>query len=137
MPWLRLDDGFAENPKLAACSERARWLHVVALCYCSRNLTDGHLDARAVKVVTAIVDRPCRTAVKQLVAEKLWHDEGAGCYRINDFLEWNPDAETVKRLRKERQEAGRRGGQAKAKANATATALPNAVAVASTPSPPN
>lgn len=137
MPWLRIDDGFAENFKMQACGERARWMHVVALCYCSRNLTDGLLDGRAVKIVAAIVDRPCKTAVRELVAAGLWIDEGDGSYRINDFLEWNPDAETVKRLRKQRQEAGSLGGLAKREANAKASATANAVADVCTPPHPN
>ena len=137
MSWLRIDDGFAEHPKVLAVSERARWMHVTALCYCSRNLTDGLLDARAVKVVTAIVDKPCKQALSDLVCAGLWLDLADGSYQIKDYLEWNPDAATVKKLRKERADAGRRGGLARGKASGEA----NAKAVASskhanTPSPP-
>lgn len=145
MSWLRIDDGFAEHPKIQAVSERARWLHVTALCYCARNLNDGVLDPRDVKVLTAIVDKPCKQAMNDLVRAGLWVKLPQGSYQIKDYLEWNPDAETVKKLRKERQEAGRRGGSSpkklvtEPKGEAVAEAIAQALASsnhASTPSLP-
>lgn len=136
MSWLRIDDGFAEHPKIQSVSERARWMHIVALCYSARNLNDGILTAQAVKVVAAIVDKPCRAATNELVRAGLWLKLPHGGYQIKDYLEWNPDAETVKRLRKERQEAGRKGGKSAktpvVEPNEEASAKANAQALAST-----
>jgi len=135
MSWLRLDDGFAEHPKIQSVSERARWLHVTALCYCARHLTDGVLGPRDVKVLTAIVDNPCKKAINDLVRAELWVKLPQESFQIKDFLEWNPDAETTKRLRKERREAGSRGGKSPRKLrvepNLEAVAKANAQAVAS------
>lgn len=136
MSWLRIDDGFAEHPKVQAVSERARWMHVTALCYCARNLTDGVLDARAVKVVAAIVDKPCKQAMKDLVAADLWLDLSDGSFQIKDYLEWNPDADTVKKLRKDRSDAGRRGGAVRRQASVQASDEANALAFVRTPSHP-
>ena len=142
MSWLRLDDGFAEHPKIQSVSERARWLHVTALCYCARHLTDGVLGPRDVKVLTAIVDNPCKKAINDLVRAELWVKLPQESFQIKDYLEWNPDAETVKRLRKERQEAGRRGGKSprnpemEPKDEAVAEAIAQALASSNLLQPP-
>lgn len=109
---MKIDDGFAEHPKVQAVSERAFKLHVTALCYCARNLTDGILDQRAVRVVSAIVDKPCARAVRELVDAGLWDEYGADeGFAIRDYLEFNPTADEVKELKTQRREAGRRGGR--------------------------
>lgn len=36
MSWLRLDDGFAEHPKVVALDPEARWRWLATLCYCAR-----------------------------------------------------------------------------------------------------
>jgi hypothetical protein len=41
MPWVRLDDGFVDHPKIARVGPIGAWLQIQALCYCNRNLTDG------------------------------------------------------------------------------------------------
>lgn len=41
--YARLDDDFPENNKIVRLSDGAFRLHVTALCYCSRNLTDGRI----------------------------------------------------------------------------------------------
>jgi hypothetical protein len=95
MAWLKLDDQFAENPKVSSLTNRSFRVHVAALCYCARNLTDGHLDSRAVNVVLAIVGTRSKTVLQELVSSALWRQETDG-YSINDYLEYNPSAEQVK-----------------------------------------
>lgn len=115
MSWLKIDDHFAENRKVAKLSDRAFRLHLIALCYCARNLTDGYLDKKATNVVCAILDRPSpRRYIKELVEQRLWRDweEGHG-YQLNDYLEYNPDAETVRARAEERKAAGKRGAEAR------------------------
>ena len=44
MSWVRIDDHFTEHPKLASLGTTlpmAAWVHLCALCYCNRHLTDG------------------------------------------------------------------------------------------------
>lgn len=100
MPWLRLEEGFAENSKVEALSDRAFRLHVTALCHCARNLTDGLLSVKAVKVcgILAGNSRPMRN-VQELVDVGLWHEEGDG-WAINDFTQYNPSSDEVKQRRK-------------------------------------
>lgn len=136
MPWLRLDDGFAEHPKIAGLSAAAFRLHVEALCYCARNLTDGYVSQavlkrfsggrRAPKYAAELVDaglwepaderadgaqlaRTCATDEPQSGA----HLREAGWY-IHDFLDFNPSREAVTderekaRKRKEKSRSSRR-----------------------------
>jgi hypothetical protein len=39
--WLKLDDGFADHPKLVQMSPADRWAWLEVLLYCSRHRTDG------------------------------------------------------------------------------------------------
>lgn len=130
--WFRLDEGFVEHKKVMDLSDRAFRLHVAGLCYATRNLTDGILSARAVKVVCALT-AATRRHVVELRDGGLWlvRDDG---YEIKDYLAYNPDAKTVKEIREARREAGRIGGirsgearrkaaEAKNEANASASAL--------------
>lgn len=41
MPWVKIDDGFPEHPKVAKAGALAMAMQVAALCYCNRKLTDG------------------------------------------------------------------------------------------------
>jgi hypothetical protein len=96
MSWLKIDDGFADHPKIMAVGVQAAWLHVCGLCYCARYLTDGFIPAAQVKKL-ADVDE-VTALVTALVTAKLWH-ESQGGYQINDYLEYNPAAEKVKEER--------------------------------------
>lgn len=97
MSWLRIDDGFPEHEKMLALSVGAKWLHVVALCQCASNLTNGYIDPVRLKVICAIADVPRPAAcIKQLVEAGLWIERVGGGYDVKDYLEYNPSAETVK-----------------------------------------
>jgi hypothetical protein len=93
--WLRIDDGFAEHPKLMDVSDRAFRLHVAALCFCARNLTDGELVDRSVRMVCAL-SAATKKHVAELVAAGLWVKRADGTFEVKDFLEYNPTAEKVK-----------------------------------------
>lgn len=108
MTWVRLDDGFTEHSKIHGLSDRAFRLHVTALCYCGRNLTDGHITARALKVLLAACSATKRH-VLELVGTKVWEVEDDG-HQIHDFNDLNPTAAEVREKSRKRQEAGRIGG---------------------------
>lgn len=83
-------------------------MHVTGLCYCARNLTDGVLDERALRIVCAIVaGGSLRRNVDELVAAGLWHRVDGG-FEINDFLDYNPTAERVKEDREKARDRVRR-----------------------------
>jgi hypothetical protein len=87
MAWVKLDDGFAEHPKLERAGPSAGWMHVAALCYCARNLTDGRIPkARALRL--ADVPKPAQV-IDRLVEVGLWEVDGDD-YVIHDYGDYNP-----------------------------------------------
>lgn len=139
MGWVKLDDGFAEHPKIDNLSDGAFRLYVAALGYVARNLTDGVIpEARLSRLVPRY--KPAHLA--ELLDDPygpVWHAPGHLCdrcpqpparhYTVHDYLEKNPSAEKERERRRVRSEAGRLGGQksgaarvAEAKAQALAEA---------------
>lgn len=110
MPWLKLDDGFPNNPKARHLSDRALRLYVHALCLCARNLTDGAIDQRDLKVLQAETSAT-RKHVDELHHAGLW-DRTADGYLVHNYLKYNPSAEKVK---EEREKARQRMGKNRAR----------------------
>lgn len=105
MTWVRLDDGFAEHDKVLDLSHPSFRLHVVALCYCARNGTDGQLSRKQVPIVTAVVGLSGKRAQRnldELVAAGMWEAHDDGSYELVNFLEYNPSAAEVEERRAER-----------------------------------
>ncbi len=99
MTWVRLDDRFAEHPKVVGLSDAAFRLHVNALCYAARNLTDGHIPVGAIRAL-----RGQRRTVVALITAGCWEECDDG-WAIHDYLGYNPSAEAVnngRRAAKER-----------------------------------
>lgn len=130
MPWARLDDGFPENDKVENLTDRSFRLHVTAICYCARNLTDGFVSPKALKVCALIAGngRPGRN-VQELIDSGLWEEFEDG-WLINDYLEYNPTAEDVKEERRKNRERqalykARKKAENDALGNGDGNALPN------------
>lgn len=95
MAWLKLDDAFTDHPKIMAAGPMAGWLHVCALTYCSRLLTDGFIPAGQVRKLADIDN--AGELVQRLIDAGLW-DTCDGGYQIHDYLDFNPSrADTLKR----------------------------------------
>lgn len=108
MTWVRIDDEFGEHPKIAALSSPAFRAHVLALCYCNRNLTDGYIPLSVAKMLTGSARR-----LTELVEGELWERDENGGYQIHDYLEYNPPREWVEDQRKKRSDAGKKGAMAR------------------------
>lgn len=110
MSWLRLDDGFCRNRKLARLSDRAFRLHVSALCECASQLTDGAVDAGMLAALpNAPRGRALQSTIQELLDAGLWEENGND-YAVHDFLDWNPSGSDVRAKRdaaKERMRAAR------------------------------
>lgn len=92
MPWVRIDESFPEHPKVLAAGPPAAWLHVCALAYCNRHLTDGFVSKA---VLARLSDGKRTTALAgQLVAVGLWETVDGG-WEIHDFLQYQPSKATV------------------------------------------
>lgn len=101
MTWLRLDDRFAEHPKIVRLSAAAFRVHVRGMCYSAGNLTDG-------RVPMAVSTGWGRKAVAELVAAGLWI-AGEGEHSIHDYLDWNPSRSDVVALKEVKSKAGAKG----------------------------
>lgn len=118
MPWVRFDDTFPVHRKVDGLSDTAFRLHVSAIFWCARNLTDGAVPEEDLELVTARVRAPARFAT-ELVRRGLWHKQGhdcpecpqiAGSWVIHGYLEFQPSKEKVLAERRgsaERQRAWR------------------------------
>lgn len=110
MPWVRIDDGFVDHPKVARVGAIGAWLQLQALCYANRNLTDGFVPygvaasfiARGTRRIDG--DRVWRLAetcgmAGRDIDEATWSDimveaglweRVAGGFRIHDFDHYQP-----------------------------------------------
>lgn len=134
MPWVRIDEDFAQHPKVARAGPLAMALQVAGLCYCNRNLTDGFVPWATAQTLLAwqtiddearihTIARTCGMSgddvttgwvIDQLVAAGMW-EPVAGGYLIHDYGDYQPSKADVEADREQKREAGRLGGQARAK----------------------
>jgi len=110
VPYLALDDRFPSNPKVAGLSDRAFRLHVVALCHCATQLTDG-LVRDSAKLWANIGGniRSYTRITSELCLAGLWVKVDGG-FRIHDYLDWNASAAQIKEKR--RKDRARKRGKA-------------------------
>lgn len=85
MPYLMMDDNFADHPKVDGLSDGAFRLHVAAMCYAAKHLTDGAIPIGRVQ---RLAPRFKQAYVTELVKAGLWVDHD-GDHRIHDYLDWN------------------------------------------------
>lgn len=87
MTWLKIDDGFAQHPKIEELSDGAFRLHVAAMAYAARNLTDGFIPSRTALRLTHTA-KPKH--LKELTEVGLWDQGGDDGWMIHDYLLYNP-----------------------------------------------
>lgn len=103
MTYLRLDDRFPEHPKVIGLSDAAFRLHVSALCYARRYLTDG-------RIPPVFPPRRLTRAVPTLVDAHLWvPDPDGDGWIIHGWTEWQTTRAEVEALAQTRSKAGRKG----------------------------
>jgi hypothetical protein len=117
MGWVRLDDNFADHPKVIALSDPAFRLYIQALCYSNRQLTDGFIPLPVYLNLSKEADE-----AELLIDAGLWesvHSTQSGSsatvgYQIRSYSEYQPTKEKVnekrdaakERLRKFREKQG-------------------------------
>ena len=104
MTWLRLSDTFPEDPRWEVAGAEAMALHVAAMAYCSRNLTDGVIPrTRALRLLA--MDDP-QAVITALVKTGFWVED-ADTYQLVDYLtdQWTRERiETRRAMKKARQD---------------------------------
>jgi hypothetical protein len=97
MGWVRLDDNFADHPKVIALSDTAFRLYIEALCYSNRQLTDGFIPM-------AVYTKLSRNdEADYLIEAGLWVDTENG-YAIRSYTEYQPSREKVEEKREQAKE---------------------------------
>jgi hypothetical protein len=147
MVWVKLADDFPEHPKFGLMGDLAPvagWLHVCAICYCNRHLTDGFIPFGKVWTLASFRHLGIETGgikdmagfghdieseelVELLVDVGLWEVVTNG-YQIHDYLEFQPSRAEWEAEQEQKRQAGRLGGLAAAKARAKAAAKASAIA---------
>jgi hypothetical protein len=107
MTWFRLEDSFANHPKVLKAGNAAVGLWVRCGTYSSQYLLDGHVPLEIAKGL----GRPGE--IDTLLETRMWIQNGDG-FLIPDFLEYQPSREEVEAERARRgmtrAEAGHLGG---------------------------
>jgi len=100
MSWVRLDDNFADHPKVMGLSDSAFRLYIESLCYANRYLTDGIISVNAFRKISGSDDDAI-----QLIHNKLWcfHAE-QNEYEILSYTEYQPTKNKVSEKRDQARE---------------------------------
>ena len=106
MTWARLDDSFWMHPKVMISGNAAAGVFARCLSYCGCYLTDGLIPE---PVATQIAGSD-KKALDALVDVGLLQRLESGGFLISDFLEYNRSKEETEAARRQRAEAGRKGG---------------------------
>lgn len=148
MSWARLDDAILDNPKIIAVGPLGFALHVAAITWCARNLTDGFIPKRK---VISLLDLPSLQVsettklrvLHTLTADdlamdlerlNLWHDRGEH-WEVHDYLKYNfSRAQVLERRRKTAERVKKykelhENARGNAVTNTTVTDLPGPVPV--------
>lgn len=99
MSWLKLDDGFASHPRVAALSDAAFRLHVAGMAYCAQHLTDGVIPKAVLTSLYPCSDaRKIRRILGELTGVSLWIPRESA-YEVQHYLHYNPSRESVEKER--------------------------------------
>jgi len=101
--YVKLDDGFFANPKVAAVGYDGAGLYAMGLSYCGMYLTDGFLP-------DLWANQHPKRIVAKLVQGELWRKVEGG-YVMADYLDYNRCAADIKEERRRKREGGKRGAE--------------------------
>ncbi|MEU1284958.1 hypothetical protein [Kitasatospora sp. NPDC005856] len=128
--YVRVHDGLTDHPKIIEVGGEAAWLYVSALCYSSRQLTDGLVPKRLFRRLTDL-NNP-EALASALLRVGLLHEGEHDCsrcpvgshdvYVVHDYLEHQRSAAEVASLREKRSAAGQRGGKRSGESRRAASA---------------
>lgn len=118
MTWLRLDDGYAQHPKIVELNDREFRLWIKALLYCARFKTCGLLSAEAQKELRITAG----FRLKLIDLELLEHIEGMD--QVHDFETYMPpDPTAPERMRRYRERNAKRNAARNGTVTSTVTDL--------------
>jgi hypothetical protein len=101
-PSIRLDNSILENRKVVGLTDKAFRSYIAALCYCSRQETDGRIVAGARKVIGS------PKVVIELLKAGLFEEHGEDLY-VHDYLKHQRSSAEIDAFRKSRSQDGKFG----------------------------
>ena len=110
MGWVRLDDNFADHPKVIALSDTAFRLYIEALCYSNRQLTDGFIPMAVYLKLSKNDDADylIEAGLWELVHRTITGSSVTNGYQIRSYTEYQPTREKVEEKREQAKERLRR-----------------------------
>jgi hypothetical protein len=90
MAWLRLDDGFAGHPKIAALTDGEFRVWLRLLCHCARYKRPT-VDALTRREVTGLSAKK----VTRFIALGLLDEAGDGSFVVHDWIRFQPKDPTA------------------------------------------
>jgi hypothetical protein len=111
--WLRIDDGFADHPKIEALSSDGLRAHLKGMCYCARYLTDGKVPATVARRMAdpSVLDELQRVGRDDEKGRPGLWEEKDGYFVIHDFLDFNPSREEYEQTVARKSAAGKRSAE--------------------------
>lgn len=109
MPWVRLDTGLPDHPKMLSLvggkRHRAALTYVYGLAYCGRHELDGFIPESALPFIHGT-----KSDAQALCEVGLWHARPGG-WEINDWHEYQPTGiDSAARKERARMAAQKRWG---------------------------
>lgn len=101
--WIVVHDGMPEHGKIEALSDRGFRALIELWCWCSRQLTDGHVPKAAWEKSTTAATR------RELIAAKLVDPQPDGDVIMHDYLDWQRSSAVVAAASEKKQAAARIG----------------------------
>lgn len=92
MTWVKLDDGYANHPKVAEGGSDALALDIGGMCYAARYGTEGFIPERMLTHLSIACADPMRSAETLLSTGRWERDNERGGYVIHDWNDYQPSA---------------------------------------------
>lgn len=104
--YVALDHGMPENPKVVGLDDAAFRLYIEAICYCSRQQSDGAIPPAALRRLGSTESADALLTAGLL--EKQDHD-----WAVHDYLLHQRSAEEISQIREHKADSGVRGAHAR------------------------
>lgn len=102
MAWLRIDDGFAQHPKLEGWSPKDKWTLIELFLYCAKHRTDGYVPEDLSLLPRAVTHGFLAKATHAGFLDR----DADGALVVHDWAKYNPSdptaADRMQRLRARR-----------------------------------
>lgn len=97
--FVRVDHGMPENRKVMGLTDGAFRLYIEAICWCSRQESDGHIPS-------SFISRLGKAKAVRELTEAGLLDDAVGGYMVHDYLDFQRSSEEIAAYRSAKGDAG-------------------------------